>query len=178
MENVEISKENSNGTVQPGGNFLENSNTFPGITFLPFLPKRPKFSVPFVWITTASSREKAKNLPVFCKWYNSIPFLFSVPKKYQHHLTEIFHRNFRKNGKRSKFGENGKRKRKTDKVVKFSPVNEKHLLILISLFQDYALSINKCSSTIKRYPGFLNFYYQYEKSQKWTHWFNRHTTIS
>ena len=26
-------------------------------------------------------REKAKNLPVFCKWYNSIPFLFSVPKK-------------------------------------------------------------------------------------------------
>ena len=28
----------------------------------------------------ASSREKAKNLPVFCKWYNSIPFLFSVPK--------------------------------------------------------------------------------------------------
>ena len=30
-----------------------------------------------------------KNLPVFCKWYNSIPFLFSVPKKYQYHLTEI-----------------------------------------------------------------------------------------
>ena len=29
----------------------------------------------------ASGREKAKNLPVFCKWYNSIPFLFSVPKK-------------------------------------------------------------------------------------------------
>ena len=57
---------------------------------------------------------------------------------------------------------------------KISPVNEKHLLILISLFQDYALSINKCSSTIKRYPGFLNFYYQHEKSQKWTHWFNRH----
>ena len=49
----------------------------------------------------ASSREKANNLPVFCKWYNSIPFLFSVPKKYQYHLTEIFHRNFRTNGKRS-----------------------------------------------------------------------------
>ena len=29
----------------------------------------------------APSREKAKNLPVFCKWYNSIPFLFSVPQK-------------------------------------------------------------------------------------------------
>ena len=27
------------------------------------------------------SREREKNLPVFCKWYNSIPFLFSVPKK-------------------------------------------------------------------------------------------------
>ena len=41
-----------------------------------------------------------KILPVFCKWYNSIPFLFSVPKKYQYHLPEIFHRNFRANGKR------------------------------------------------------------------------------
>ena len=29
----------------------------------------------------ALSREREKNLPVFCKWYNSIPFLFSVPKK-------------------------------------------------------------------------------------------------
>ena len=96
---------------------------------------------------------------------NPVP-VFCAKKKYQHHLTEIFHRNFRKNGKRSKFCENGKRKRKTDKVVKFSPVNEKHLLILISLFQDYDLSINKCRSTIKQYPGFLNFYYQYEKSQK------------
>ena len=50
----------------------------------------------------ASSREKAKSIPVFCKWYNSIPSLFSVPKKYQYHLTEIFHRNFRTNGKHSK----------------------------------------------------------------------------
>ena len=47
---------------------------------------------------------KAKNLPVFWKWYNSIPFLFSVPKKknkYQYHLTEIFHRNSRANAERS-----------------------------------------------------------------------------
>ena len=43
----------------------------------------------------ASCREKAKNLPVFYRWYNSILFLFSEPKKYQYHLTEIFHRNFR-----------------------------------------------------------------------------------
>ena len=43
----------------------------------------------------ASCREKVKNLPVFCKWYNSILFLLSVPEKYQYHMTEIFHRNFR-----------------------------------------------------------------------------------
>ena len=52
-------------------------------------------------LVPASCREKAENLPVFCKWYNSFPFLFSVPKKYQYHLTEIFHRNFRTNGKHS-----------------------------------------------------------------------------
>ena len=50
----------------------------------------------------ASYRKKAKILPVFCKWYNSIPVLFSVPKKYQYHLTEVFHRNFLTNGKRSR----------------------------------------------------------------------------
>ena len=49
----------------------------------------------------ASCREKAKNLPVFYRWYNSILFLFSEPKKYQYHLTEIFHRNFRTYGKRT-----------------------------------------------------------------------------
>ena len=32
-----------------------------------------------VWITSAR-REKAKNLPAFCKRFKSIPFLFSVPK--------------------------------------------------------------------------------------------------
>ena len=45
------SGENLNGTVHPaGGNFAEKRNTFRGITFFPFLTKRPKFSVPFVWI--------------------------------------------------------------------------------------------------------------------------------
>ena len=33
--------------------FREKSNTFRGITFFPFLPKRSKFSVPFVWTTSA-----------------------------------------------------------------------------------------------------------------------------
>ena len=58
----------------------------------PVLTKRPKFSVPFCldYQCQASCREKLKNLPVFCKWYNSIPFLLSVPEKYQYHMTEIF----------------------------------------------------------------------------------------
>ena len=47
------SRENSNGMVHPGGNYAEKSNTFRGITSFPFLPKRLKFSVPFVWITSA-----------------------------------------------------------------------------------------------------------------------------
>ena len=33
--------------------FRKKSNTFRGNTFFPFLPKRPKFFVPFVWITSA-----------------------------------------------------------------------------------------------------------------------------
>ena len=49
----ENSRENSNGTVHPGGNLPQKSNTFRGITFFPFLPKRPKFSVPFLWIPSA-----------------------------------------------------------------------------------------------------------------------------
>ena len=33
--------------------FRKKSDTFRGIAFFPFLPKRPKFCVPFVWITSA-----------------------------------------------------------------------------------------------------------------------------
>ena len=33
--------------------FRKESNTFRGITLFPFLPKRPKFFVPFVWLTNA-----------------------------------------------------------------------------------------------------------------------------
>ena len=104
MENEEISARIQMERLIPVEIFRKKRNTFRGITFFPFLPKRPKFSVSFVWITSAMQAlcpEKAKTLPVFCKWYNPIPFLFSVPKKYQYHLTKIFHRNFRANGKRS-----------------------------------------------------------------------------
>ena len=53
---------------------------------MPFLPKRPKFFVPFVWLTSARlAREAGGGLfqprptcyLVFCKWYNSNPLLFS-----------------------------------------------------------------------------------------------------
>ena len=40
----------------PVESFRKKSNTFRGITFSPFLPKRPKFSVPFVWITSLRLR--------------------------------------------------------------------------------------------------------------------------
>ena len=79
-----------------------------------------------------------------------------------------------------KFGEKGKRKRKTGKIVKSCFRKRKTFALPLKIVNpDFAFSglcpfINKCSSTIKMYPGFLNFYYQYEKSQKWTHWFNRH----
>ena len=62
--------------------FQKKSNTFRGITFFPFLPKRPKFSVPFVWIPVPGSKSReSEKFTGICKWYNLIPFLFSMPKK-------------------------------------------------------------------------------------------------
>ena len=55
MENPEIPgriHDKWNGST-PVKIFPKNSNTFRGITFFPFLPKRPKFSLSFVWITIA-----------------------------------------------------------------------------------------------------------------------------
>ena len=40
--------------------FRKKSNTFRGIIFFPFLPKRPKFSVSFVWITSAKLHVERK----------------------------------------------------------------------------------------------------------------------
>ena len=83
MENPEIAGRIQMELFIPGEIFLKKGNTFRDITFFPFLLKRPKFLVPFVWITSARVQveRKRKNLRVFCKWYDSIPFLFSVPKK-------------------------------------------------------------------------------------------------
>ena len=81
------SGENANGTVHTGGHFPpKKSNTSRGITFFTFLPKRPKFLVPFVWLTSArlhleEEGEKWRSFPrrvtAFCIWYNFNPFLFS-----------------------------------------------------------------------------------------------------
>ena len=83
MENPEIPGGIQMELFIPVEIFRKKGKAFRGITFFPFLPKRPKFLVPFVWIISARLQveRKRKNLPVFCKWYNSIPFLFSVPKK-------------------------------------------------------------------------------------------------
>ena len=53
MENPEIPGRIQVERLIPVEIFRKKSNTFPGITVLPFLPKPPKFSVPFVWITSA-----------------------------------------------------------------------------------------------------------------------------
>ena len=97
------SGENLNRTVHPVGNFPEKSNTFRGITFFPFLSKRPKFSVPFAWITSARLHveRKRKSYRYFVNGTTQSRYCFRCPKKYQYHLTEIFDRNFRTNGKRS-----------------------------------------------------------------------------
>ena len=83
-----ISGKNSNETVHPLGSFRVKRYYLPRYMFhlfYRFYRNDQKFSVPLVWITSTtglSSREKTRKiLPVFCKWYNSIPFMFSMRKK-------------------------------------------------------------------------------------------------
>ena len=99
------SVENSNGTVHPRGNFPEKINTFRGITFFPFLQRRPRFSVPFVSITSVSLHveRKRKIYWYFVNGTTQSRSCFRYQKKYQYHLRGNFHRNFRTNGKRSKW---------------------------------------------------------------------------
>ena len=53
MENSEIPGRIQMERFIPVEIFRRKSNTFRGVTVFPFLPKRSKFSVPFVWITSA-----------------------------------------------------------------------------------------------------------------------------
>ena len=67
----------------------KKGNTFRSITFFQFLPRIfwPKkkteifCTICLDYQCQASCREKVKNVLVFCKWYNSIPSLFSASKK-------------------------------------------------------------------------------------------------
>ena len=60
MENSEISGRIQMERFIPVEIFRKKSNTFRGITVFPFLTKRPKFSVPFIWITSARLHVKRK----------------------------------------------------------------------------------------------------------------------
>ena len=60
MENLEIPGRIQMERFIPVEVFQKKSNTFRGITFFPFLPKRPKFSVPFVWITSVRLHAERK----------------------------------------------------------------------------------------------------------------------
>ena len=68
--------------------FAENSDWKSGLngklplSFFPLSLERPKFSVPFVWITCSAGSLLGEReiLSVFCKLYKSIQFLFSVRK--------------------------------------------------------------------------------------------------
>ena len=106
---------NSNGTVHCNGNFPENGNTFRGITFFSFLPKQPKFFVPFVWLTSARFPLEAKGdlfspRPtchlVFCTRTTLTHSSFRKRFQVQYHSSEIFYRNFLTNGKRSGLWDN------------------------------------------------------------------------
>ena len=104
MENPEIPGRIHMERFIPVEIFRKKGNTFRGITLLPFLPKRPRFSVPFVWITSARLhvQRKRKLYWYFVNGTTQSRSCFRCPKKYQYHLTEIFHRNFCANGKRSR----------------------------------------------------------------------------
>ena len=77
----------------PVESFRKKSHTFRGITFSPFLPKRPKFSVPSVWITSARLHveRKWKIYRYFVNVTTQSFSFFQCQKQYQCHLMAIFH---------------------------------------------------------------------------------------
>ena len=60
MENPEIPGKIQMERFIPVEIFREQNNTFRGITFFPFLPKQPEFSVPFVCITNVRLQVERK----------------------------------------------------------------------------------------------------------------------
>ena len=77
------SGENSKGTVHPGGNFSEKKVLhFEVLPFYRFYrhDRNVLYHLSGLLVPGCISRESEKFI-VFCKWYNSIPFLFSAPNK-------------------------------------------------------------------------------------------------
>ena len=72
-----------------GSSRWKKSNTFRGITFFPFLPKRPKYSVPFVWITSSRLHveRKRKFYRYFVNGTTQSRSCFRCQKIYHYHLT-------------------------------------------------------------------------------------------
>ena len=82
--------------IRPVEILRKTRNTFRGITFFQFLTKRPKFSVPFDWITSARLYAETKRK---INWYfvngtTQSLSCFRCQKNYH----GIFHQNFRTNG--------------------------------------------------------------------------------
>ena len=73
--------ENSNGTVHPGGMLGKKGNTL-AFEVLPFSRFENRNDRNFL--------RKPKIYRYFVNGHNTIPFLISVRKKYQYHLTEDF----------------------------------------------------------------------------------------
>ena len=107
MENPEILERIQIEQFIPVEIFRKKSNTFRGITFFPFLPKRLKFSVPFVsWITSARLlvERKWKLYRYFVNGTTQSRSCFWCPKqKTSTNWPKIFLRNFCTNGKHSLF---------------------------------------------------------------------------
>ena len=90
MENSEIPGRIQMERFIPVESFRKKSNGFRGITVVPFLPKRPKFLVPFVWISRLHVERKRKIDRYFVNGTIQSRSCFRC---------QMFHRNFRTNGK-------------------------------------------------------------------------------
>ena len=90
MENSEIPGRIQMEQFIPVESFRKKSNGFRGITVVPFLPKRPKFLVPFVWISRLHVERKRKIDRYFVNGTIQSRSCFRC---------QMFRRNFRTNGK-------------------------------------------------------------------------------
>ena len=96
MENLEIPGRIQRERFTLVDFFRKKSNAFRGITFFPLSPKRPKFSVPFVGITSARRQveRKRKIYRYFVNGTIQARSRFRFQKKYQYlqngkcHLSE------------------------------------------------------------------------------------------